>query len=328
MKVAKDYNSVPTVYYRPEIGNCLECESPLKRSHRVWSKYIIQLAGTIHAVSMGYRCPNDDCSSDVVYRSALAEALSLKYYSFGMDVIARIGEMRFGGNKTLGEIHSAGAVIISDFDSQPNMIHGLGLASDNWTRIQPPDPWPEEVNYPESVFHRRSRRNFVRQALKGACLNSLMQGLCASDNQTVKERSLHHESICTGFLCGNAEGFESGFYVLDTLSSSTAKIDSGSFIEPMARICLNQSWLANAAVHFVFMTNLDALDLIWGPRGYRYAMMAAGRLGERLYLMATAMGLGCCGIGAFYDMEAAEILGLKNASRLLYLVAVGPVKKS
>lgn len=101
------------MYYRPEIGNCLECESPLKRSHRAWSKYIIQLAGTIHAVSMGYRCPNDDCSSDVVYRSALAETLSLKYYSFGMDVIARIGEMRFGGNKTLGEIHSELAKNIS-----------------------------------------------------------------------------------------------------------------------------------------------------------------------------------------------------------------------
>lgn len=113
MKIAKDYSNVPTVYYRPEMQNCLECESRLNRSHRVWSKYIIQLTGTIHAVSMGYRCPNDECSLGVVYRSAVAESLSLKYYSFGMDVIARIGEMRFIWNQTLGEIHSELAENIS-----------------------------------------------------------------------------------------------------------------------------------------------------------------------------------------------------------------------
>jgi nitroreductase len=55
-------------------------------------------------------------------------------------------------------------------------------------------------------------------------------------------------------------------------------------------------------------------------------MMRAGQLGERLYLVATALGLGCCGIGAFYDMEAVELLGLESTSRMLYLVGVGPVK--
>lgn len=113
MKVSKDYSNVSTVYYRPEMQNCLECESRLERSHRVWNKYIIQLTGTIYAVSMGYRCPNDDCSLDVVYRSKEAESLSLKYYSFGMDVIAKVGEMRFSWNRTLGEIHSDLAKSIS-----------------------------------------------------------------------------------------------------------------------------------------------------------------------------------------------------------------------
>ena len=105
MKIAKDYSNVPAIYYRPEMMNCLECESKLERSHRVWSKYIIRLSGTIYAVSMGYKCPNHDCCMDMVYRSAEAESLSLKYYSFGLDVIAAIGNMRFGENKTIGEIH-------------------------------------------------------------------------------------------------------------------------------------------------------------------------------------------------------------------------------
>ena len=68
-------------------------------------------------------------------------------------------------------------------------------------------------------------------------------------------------------------------------------------------------------------------DRTWGARGYRYAMLTAGRMGQRLYVAATAMGLGCCGIGALYDGEAAALLGLHGASKLLYLVAVGVVKR-
>ncbi|MEJ2025718.1 MAG: nitroreductase family protein, partial [Deltaproteobacteria bacterium] len=115
-------------------------------------------------------------------------------------------------------------------------------------------------------------------------------------------------------------------YLLDPTARSYAQVTSGASVKDMARICLDQIWLAHAAVHFVFMSQLKMVEEIWGARGYRYAMMLAGRLGERLYLMATAMGLGCCGIGAFYDPDAAHLLGLKPDARLLYLVAVGPVK--
>ena len=101
----------------------------------------------------------------------------------------------------------------------------------------------------------------------------------------------------------------------------------GHFLEEMTQICLNQDWLKNAAAHFLFMADLERMEKKWGPRGYRYTMMTAGRLGQRLYLLSTAMGMGCCGIGAFYDQEAAHLLNLKGSWRLLYLVAVRNVKK-
>jgi nitroreductase len=92
-------------------------------------------------------------------------------------------------------------------------------------------------------------------------------------------------------------------------------------------VCLDQEWLKNAGVHFLFLANLEVIEKTWGPRGYRYAMLTAGRLGQRLYVSAEAMGMGCCGIGALYDGEAMDMLGLNQSSRLLYLVAVGTVKK-
>ena len=56
-------------------------------------------------------------------------------------------------------------------------------------------------------------------------------------------------------------------------------------------------------------------------------MLEAGRLGKAIYLGATSLGLGSCGIGALYDWEARELLGLNNESFLLYLVAAGLVKR-
>ena len=103
-------------------------------------------------------------------------------------------------------------------------------------------------------------------------------------------------------------------------------MNSGMLTRPLARICLDQAWLTQAALHFVLITNIRKLEERWGPRGYRYALMTAGQLGERLYLTAGALGLGCCGIGAFYDQEAADLLGLNPDSKMVYLLAVGPVK--
>jgi nitroreductase len=48
-----------------------------------------------------------------------------------------------------------------------------------------------------------------------------------------------------------------------------------------------------------------------GPaRGYRHALIEAGMVGERAYLAATALGLGVCGIGAFFDDELSALLAL------------------
>jgi nitroreductase len=55
--------------------------------------------------------------------------------------------------------------------------------------------------------------------------------------------------------------------------------------------------------------------------------MNAARLCQWIYLVATATGIGCCGIAAFYDQEAAALLALHDQSRLLYMAAVGPVRK-
>ena len=229
---------------------------------------------------------------------------------------------------SIGETHTAGTTLILSPEDKPVMINELGVFSKTWIDVSPPEVLPETMPYAEVIFHRRSKRNFVRQSISHDCLMYLIHSLCAIDMETTPKTFDYTQCLGSGILIGNAEKLDPGFYILNTASSSIGMVASGLFMDRMARVCLNQEWLANAAVHFLFMTNLEVLDRTWGARGYRYAMMSAGRMGERLYVAATAMGLGCCGIGAFYDGEAAELLGLNNESRLLYLVGLGPVKSA
>jgi SagB-type dehydrogenase family enzyme len=228
------------------------------------------------------------------------------------------GEMDY---PIIREIHGAGKKLRTGEIGQVEMTEALGPRPEKWSETEAPASWNEIADYPDCVFKRRSRRNFVKQPLGKEHSAGLLHCLCAPDRQG------YGEALAAGFLAGRVDGMAPGFYLLDRNRKAAGMVAPGSFIESMAHICLDQGWLVQAGVHFLFLTNLDLVDKTWGPRGYRYAMMIAGRLGQRLYIAATAMGLGCCGIGAFYDSEAMDLLGLNENSRLLYLVAVGAVKK-
>jgi SagB-type dehydrogenase family enzyme len=224
------------------------------------------------------------------------------------------------------EIHEAGMRRAESMEQrvcgEKEMIQELGVMPKTWTPLGTFGPWSEVIDYPDAVFRRRSRRNFVKKALSKQGMDTLLRSVCRRDG------SPYDQSVAVGFLVGQVEGLEPGFYLLDGNKESWASVSSGQFMARSTSICLDQAWLVNAAVHFLFLANLEVLDKTWGPRGYRYAMLTAGRIGQRLYIAAEAMGMGCCGIGALYDGEAMEMLGLNQSSRLLYLVAVGNVKRA
>ncbi len=90
MKTAKDYSGAKSLYFKPELKLCPNCNKPLKRSHIAWRKYIITLNGTFHVTSIAYKCSNTLCPQpQAAYHSKEAEMLSIKHYQFSIDVIAK-----------------------------------------------------------------------------------------------------------------------------------------------------------------------------------------------------------------------------------------------
>ncbi len=198
------------------------------------------------------------------------------------------------------------------FKAVPKRFNKIGRLPDG-TGLSP---------YPDCVVLRRSRRNFDPGLLSKKHFSMFLHALCDPEEQHC------FKSLSTGYIAGDIEGAEAGIYILDRENDRTGLVCPGSFTKKMADVCLNQAWLGSAAVHFLFLADLKRVDAVYGPRGYRYLMLAAGRLGQRVYAVSTAIGLGCCGVGAFYDKEAADLLGLNDGSRLLYLVAVGFIKNN
>lgn len=93
------------IYYRPELERCLHCGSKLKRSHTAWKKNIATLSGVIQVWSMAYVCSNSNCAyPKTYYRSAEADSLCMKHTSYGFDVLALVGQLRFKHHMTIAEI--------------------------------------------------------------------------------------------------------------------------------------------------------------------------------------------------------------------------------
>lgn len=93
------------IYFRPEFKHCLHCDAKLKRSHTAWKKNISTLQGVIQAWSMAYACSNPNCNyPDTYYKSAEADSLAMKHTSYGFDVLALVGQLRFKHHMTIAEI--------------------------------------------------------------------------------------------------------------------------------------------------------------------------------------------------------------------------------
>ena len=98
---------LPKVRLRPEIKECPHCGTELAYSHPVWAKPIYELTQARFVTSLGFRCPNPGCPHPkTVYRSALAESLSIKGSTYGLDVVVHIGHLWLHENRNRSEIHA------------------------------------------------------------------------------------------------------------------------------------------------------------------------------------------------------------------------------
>ena len=107
----------------------------------------------------------------------------------------------------------------------------------------------------------------------------------------------------------NAHGIPEGIYHYHVLTHSLEKILAPPF-KKLFWQQLNQNWLHQTAVVFVVTAVFERSEMKYGNRGYRHILTEYGHLAENIYLLSSALKIGCCSVGGFLDEGIDELLDL------------------
>jgi hypothetical protein len=113
MKKARDHSQRAEVHLYPEARGCPGCQQLRAERYRK-QRYIITLRGDLKVISHWLECRTRGCQwRGASLRPEQEEVLALRGYSFGLDVVARIGELRYRAHRTLAQRQQALPVPIS-----------------------------------------------------------------------------------------------------------------------------------------------------------------------------------------------------------------------
>ena len=155
--------------------------------------------------------------------------------------------------------------------------------------------------FEEAVLKRRSIREFTEKSIKKEEFLSVMSILnqpCTSDCD---------EEVDIYCVINRVDDMKTGLY------KNGEYIKIGFFHKEAGYLCLEQILGSQSAVTFF---------LISKSHNYQAMYQKAGIIGQRLYLAASYLNIGCTGIGAYYDDEVLEFLDVKD-EMVLYALAIG-----
>jgi SagB-type dehydrogenase family enzyme len=185
-----------------------------------------------------------------------------------------------------------------------------------------------EMSLEEAVSRRRSRREFKSSPLT---LEQVSQILWAAQGITdpgglraaPSAGALYPLDLYLAVGKQGVEGVEAGTYHYDPQSHTLERILEGDVREALARLAVEQMFIAEAPVVLVITGEYERTSWKYGERATRYVHMEAGHVAQNVYLQAEALGLGTVTAGAFQDEELSGTLGLPTEHRPLYVMPIG-----
>lgn len=173
----------------------------------------------------------------------------------------------------------------------------LGQITPNKSKIS---TYFEPKRLQEAIEKRRSIREFSKVAMSKAELDGVLDFVMDVGCFDVDEW------VDVYYCVHNVDGVAQGLY------KNRVLIKEGDFRQMMGYLSLEQAIGAQSGVTFVLASS---------GSDYQALYQKAGLLGHRLYVASTYFGVGCSGIGAYYDDEVREFLN--EEGMILYLIAVG-----
>ena len=182
---------------------------------------------------------------------------------------------------------------------------------------------PADYNPLKTILRRRSCRKFSGKAVS---LEMTREILAFAFGGSAPFR-LAPGCLEFHLVALNVDGLDPGVYRVEGGLLAAEPKRSGDFQSETSFLCLGQDLAAECAFALAHTADLAALAEAYGDRGYRYACMDAGLIGERINLWAVHRGLGSSGIGGYYDDQGNELLDLPLSHGILYITLVGAAEE-
>jgi SagB-type dehydrogenase family enzyme len=184
----------------------------------------------------------------------------------------------------------------------------------------------------QCLAQRRSQRDYLDRPLTQAALAAL---LWATQGITGSMGGYHFRAspsagalypVETYVAVHRVEGVEPGLWHFQVLDFGLELIAGGDCRQEIAAAGLGQSFLSAAGAVFIWTGVLNRARWKYRERAVRYLFLDAGHICQNLMLAATALNLGVCPVGAFFDEEVESLVQVdKDQEVALYLAAVGPL---
>jgi len=179
------------------------------------------------------------------------------------------------------------------------------------------------------IARRRSYRDFTRNPLTSEELAILLwagQGITSPQGYRTAPSAGALYPIETYLVINRVQDIPAGIYHFNVANFFLEELAKGDFSNTLTSAALGQSVMKRAAVVFVWTAVILRCMAKYRNRAIRYIFLDAGHICQNILLAATALNLGACPVGAFFDEEIDKLLGLNSETEMsIYLTAVGKI---
>jgi SagB-type dehydrogenase family enzyme len=199
-----------------------------------------------------------------------------------------------------------------------------------------PPPRRPDLALWDAIARRRSCREFAQHAISVRDVAALLDAAYGVTNALDSDdgrRSLPLRAVPSGgalyplelyVAALRVDGLDSGLYHFDPLKRSLALVRSSLSADDITTLSTYPDIVGGSAAVVFVAAVFGRTRFKYGLRGYRFALLEAGHVGQNVLLAATALGLGSVPLGGYYDRLTDEFLGLDGVNEsTLYTIAVG-----
>ena len=186
----------------------------------------------------------------------------------------------------------------------------------------------------DTLKNRVSASTFSKKPLSLAQVAAILEHACGETAVHDLERGRKRRPYPSGgaryplelyiFIFRSAPDLASGIYHYNVREHCLEVLTKRTFSEKEIGQFFTYPWVTQTSAVVVCTAVFSRTLAKYADRGYRYILLEAGHLSQNIYLVCTALGIQCRGLGGSYDEAVERALAIDGTTEsLVHTNAIG-----